>query len=99
MNGVVELECVFGEPPPVSPPLVSPPALQLADVLQVGRPVQAAGAILQPALELTPVYLQEVCQHHAAKHLTATHDLVEGWAGAHVHKHLPPHVTLETDER
>ncbi|KAG7257008.1 hypothetical protein CRUP_007056, partial [Coryphaenoides rupestris] len=48
----------------------------LADVLQVGGPVQAARPlVLQPALQLLPVHLQEVCEHQALEDLTAAQHL------------------------
>ncbi|KAG7270463.1 hypothetical protein CRUP_017945, partial [Coryphaenoides rupestris] len=49
------------------------------NVLQVGGPVQAARPlVLQPALQLLPVHLQEVCEHQALEDLTAAQHLVQG---------------------
>lgn len=73
---------------------VVPSSLQLADVLQVRCPVQAgAAAVLQPAPQLLPVHLQEVCEQHLVEDLAATQHLVQGGARAHVHQQLAADVS------
>ncbi|PWA21579.1 hypothetical protein CCH79_00003075, partial [Gambusia affinis] len=55
-----------------------PSALQLADMLQVGSPVQAASSlILKPAPQLLSVDLQEICQDQFIENFTATHHLIK----------------------
>ena len=88
-TGSLQGPCVLGVPA----------SLQLADVLEVGGPVQAAlPLLLQPALQLPAVHLQEVREHQALKDLTAAQDLVQRGAGPHVHQQPPRDVSWRRGE-
>lgn len=73
--------------------LVAPSSLQLADVLQVGCPVQVTSSlVLEPVPQLLPVDLQEVCEEHLVKNLTATQHLVQGGTRTDVHQQLTTNI-------
>lgn len=75
-----------------------PSALQLADMLQVGSPVQAASSlILKPAPQLPSVDFQEICQDQFVENFTATHHLIKSGTWSNVHQELTAHIPWEEE--
>lgn len=83
--------------PPRAPLAPLPAALDLADVLDEGAPVEGPGLAPRPPAQLLPVHRQVIGGHDLLEVVAGAQQLVDGGARAHIDQRPAPDLTWERD--